>query len=87
MAVLRQRGAVDEDAIKRLLAHEFFARPPRKSLDRNALRGFVAATVGDNGASTLTAAVVPHLPRAGDLDRRRRRSAQPDVDAHARRAA
>ena len=59
-----------------LLAHEFFNRPPPKSLDRNEFRGWLART-GDlsdksieDGAATLTAltvaaiaGTVAHLPR------------------------
>jgi anhydro-N-acetylmuramic acid kinase len=68
-------GSVDEKMIERLLAHPFFALPPPKSLDRNALRGFVGDTLDGidvaNGAATLTAftaaavaCIVLHLPRA-----------------------
>jgi anhydro-N-acetylmuramic acid kinase len=68
-------GAVDEDAIARLLAHPFFPKPPPKSLDRNDFRGWVGAALDDtsveDGAATLTALtaasvarIVPLLPRA-----------------------
>jgi anhydro-N-acetylmuramic acid kinase len=69
-------GSVDEAAVTHLLAHEFFNRPPPKSLDRNEFRGWLAQT-GDlsdksieDGAATLTAltaaaiaGTVAHLPR------------------------
>src|SRR5215469_14044793 len=65
---------VDETTIDRLLAHPFFGEPPPKSLDRNAVRGFLGDTLDGigvaNGAATLTALtaaavarIVPHLPR------------------------
>ncbi|MGU3495707.1 anhydro-N-acetylmuramic acid kinase [Xanthobacteraceae bacterium A53D] len=70
-------GRVDEDAIKAVLAHPFFAAPPPKSLDRNEFRAFVAGHLNlsglstEDGAATLTAitartiaACVPLLPRA-----------------------
>jgi anhydro-N-acetylmuramic acid kinase len=68
-------GTVDENAIGRLLTHEFFALPPPKSLDRNDFRGWVANALDDSsvadGAATLTALtaasvarIVPLLPRA-----------------------
>ena len=70
-------GKVDEAAVARVLAHPFFARPPPKSLDRNAFRhwvaeeGRLAGKSTEDGAATLTAisaAAVAHaaavLPRA-----------------------
>jgi anhydro-N-acetylmuramic acid kinase len=55
------QGQVDEDAVRRVLAHPFFAQKPPKSLDRNDFRTWVAAegkldgkSVVD-GAATLTA--------------------------------
>jgi anhydro-N-acetylmuramic acid kinase len=68
-------GVVDEAALGRLMAHEFFALPPPKSLDRNDFRGWVGAAFDagsvENGAATLTALtaasvarIVSHLPRA-----------------------
>lgn len=68
-------GRVDEEAIRRLLAHAFFTAPPPKSLDRNDFRDWMgdaldARSLAD-GAATLTAftaaavaCVVPHFPRA-----------------------
>jgi len=67
-------GTIDEKMIERVLAHPFFALKPPKSLDRNALRGWVGDTLDgidvENGAATLTALtaaavarIVPHLPR------------------------
>jgi len=71
------RGCVDEAAVARVLAHDFFAHRPPKSLDRNAFREWVAeqAALADmsleDGAATLSAitaatvaAIVPHLPEA-----------------------
>ncbi len=69
-------GDVDEAAVARVLAHPYFAKPPPKSLDRNAFRQWVAeqgrltAKSTEDGAATLTAitaAAVAHgikvLPR------------------------
>src|SRR5438270_5999432 len=69
-------GRVDEAAIKRLVAHPFFAQPCPKSLDRNDFREWIAAHGGlaqkslEDGAATLTmltaatvARVVEMLPR------------------------
>ena len=73
-------GRVDAAAVMRVLAHPFFARPPPKSLDRNAFRQWVAgqaqlaAKSTEDGAATLTAitaaavarsiAVLPRPPRS-----------------------
>ena len=69
-------GSVDEAAVARILKHLFFAKPPPKSLDRNAFRqwaaeeGRLAGKSTQDGAATLTAvtaAAVAHavtvLPR------------------------
>jgi anhydro-N-acetylmuramic acid kinase len=69
-------GSVDEAAVARILTHPFFAKPPPKSLDRNAFRhwaaeeGRLAGKSTQDGAATLTAvtaAAVAHavtvLPR------------------------
>jgi anhydro-N-acetylmuramic acid kinase len=69
-------GTIDTAAVVRVLAHPFFAKPPPKSLDRNAFRQWVAEEGGltakstEDGAATLTAvsaAAVAHaitvLPR------------------------
>jgi anhydro-N-acetylmuramic acid kinase len=69
-------GQIDDVAVRRLLAHEFFNRPPPKSLDRNDFRAWLAQTgevAGksvEDGAATLTAltaaaiaGVVAHLRR------------------------
>jgi anhydro-N-acetylmuramic acid kinase len=69
------KGTVDEEAVRRVLAHPFFKQKLPKSLDRNDFRSWVArearldnANVAD-GAATLTAitaatiaAVIPLLP-------------------------
>ena len=94
-------GTVDEAAVARVLAHPFFAKPPPKSLDRNAFRhwvaeeGRLAGKSTEDGAATLTAITaaavaraITVLPRrAAELDRRRRRHAQSDPDADAGGAA
>jgi len=72
---LAAAGAVDDDAIARILTHPFFAKPPPKSLDRNDFRDFVGGSFDhgkiEHAAATLTALsaaavarVVPLLPRA-----------------------
>jgi len=54
-------GSVDQAAVERVLKHPFFAKPPPKSLDRNAFRhwvaeqGALAAKSTEDGAATLTA--------------------------------
>jgi anhydro-N-acetylmuramic acid kinase len=70
-------GNVDEDAVTRVLKHPFFAKPPPKSLDRNAFRhwameeGRLTEKSTEDALATLTAvtaASVAHatkvLPRA-----------------------
>jgi anhydro-N-acetylmuramic acid kinase len=70
------KGRVDDAAIRKLLAHPFFAQPCPKSLDRNDFRTWVAEHAGlaekstEDGAATLTmltaasvARVVAYLPR------------------------
>jgi anhydro-N-acetylmuramic acid kinase len=70
-------GNVDEDAVARVLTHPFFAKPPPKSLDRNAFRhwameeGRLTEKSTEDALATLTAvtaASVAHatkvLPRA-----------------------
>jgi anhydro-N-acetylmuramic acid kinase len=69
-------GTVDEAAVARVLTHPFFAKPPPKSLDRNAFRQWVVEEGRlpekslEDGVATLTAitaAAVAHatkvLPR------------------------
>jgi len=63
-------GHVDEGAVARVLAHPFFARPPPKSLDRNAFRiwvaeeGRLADKRTEDGAATLTAITAAAVARA-----------------------
>jgi anhydro-N-acetylmuramic acid kinase len=63
-------GHADEAAVERVLAHPFFARPPPKSLDRNAFRrwvadeGNLAAKSTEDGAATLTAITAAAVARA-----------------------
>jgi anhydro-N-acetylmuramic acid kinase len=66
-------GSVDQAAIGRVLAHPFFAKPPPKSLDRNAFRqwvaeqGQLAAKSTEDGVATLTAITAAAIARAIDL--------------------
>src|SRR5262249_59671308 len=71
---IAQAGRVDREAIAQLLKHPFFAKPPPKSLDRNAFRSWVGTAFDsgcvEDGAATLTALtaaaaarIVPLLPR------------------------
>ena len=63
-------GRVDEAAVERMLSHPFFARHPPKSLDRNALRqwvaeaGKLAGKSTEDGAATLTALTAAAVARA-----------------------
>src|SRR5437867_1151158 len=61
------RGRVDEGWIGHVLADAFFARPPPKSLDRNAFRPDVSAFSLHDGAATLTALTAAAVVRAADL--------------------
>jgi anhydro-N-acetylmuramic acid kinase len=66
-------GQVDEAAVERILAHPFFAKPPPKSLDRNAFHRWIAqdaklaGTSLEDGAATLTAVTAAALARAVPL--------------------
>jgi anhydro-N-acetylmuramic acid kinase len=63
-------GRVDEDAVERILAHPFFAKPPPKSLDRNAFHRCIAADAKmagkslQDGAATLTALTAAAIARS-----------------------
>jgi anhydro-N-acetylmuramic acid kinase len=63
-------GKVDEAAVRRVLAHPFFARRPPKSLDRNAFRhwvaeeGQLAKKTTEDGAATLSAITAAAVARA-----------------------
>jgi anhydro-N-acetylmuramic acid kinase len=63
-------GQVDEGAVERILAHPFFAKPPPKSLDRNAFHhsiGQDAKLAGkslEDGAATLTAVTAAAIARS-----------------------
>jgi anhydro-N-acetylmuramic acid kinase len=71
---LAAAGRVDQTILAKLLTDPFFARPPPKSLDRQAFHARTAAveTLSDaDGAATLTAftiestaAALAHVPRA-----------------------
>jgi anhydro-N-acetylmuramic acid kinase len=66
-------GQVDEAAVERILVHPFFAKPPPKSLDRNAFHRWIAqdaklaGTSLEDGAATLTAVTAAALARAVPL--------------------
>jgi anhydro-N-acetylmuramic acid kinase len=48
-------GSVDEDVLRRLLAHPYFGRPPPKSLDRNDFDSILVHELSIvDGAATLT---------------------------------
>ena len=63
-------GKIDEAAVARVLAHPFFAKPPPKSLDRNAFRhwvaeeGRLAGKSTEDGAATLTAITAAAIAQA-----------------------
>ncbi|MEQ1576652.1 MAG: anhydro-N-acetylmuramic acid kinase [Hyphomicrobium sp.] len=59
------RGSVNTDVLRLCLSHEFFTKPPPKSLDRNAFVWDVAEwmTVED-GAATLTAFTAEAIARS-----------------------
>jgi anhydro-N-acetylmuramic acid kinase len=63
-------GQVDEAVVEHILAHPFFAKPPPKSLDRNAFHHWIAADVRlagkslEDGAATLTAVTAAAIARA-----------------------
>jgi anhydro-N-acetylmuramic acid kinase len=66
-------GRVDEIAVARILAHPFFAKPPPKSLDRNAFHHWVAESEKlagksvEDGAATLTAVTAAAIAQAVKL--------------------
>ena len=66
-------GQVDEAAVERILAHPFFAKPPPKSLDRNAFHHWIAQDARlagkslEDGAATLTAVTAAAIARAVQL--------------------
>ena len=58
-------GRADQSALAGLLAHEFFARPPPKSLDRNSFPLAAVAGLGlADGAATLAAFTAQSVARA-----------------------
>jgi anhydro-N-acetylmuramic acid kinase len=63
-------GQADEAMVARVLAHPFFAKPPPKSLDRNAFHRWIAADAKlsgknlEDGAATLTAVTAAGIARA-----------------------
>ncbi|MCA0316471.1 MAG: anhydro-N-acetylmuramic acid kinase [Proteobacteria bacterium] len=66
------RGRADEALLAWLLVHPFFAKPPPKSLDRNAFAFSVVGTVAtEDGAATLTAFTARSIARAADFAKER----------------
>lgn len=64
------RGRADEALLAWLLVHPFFAKPPPKSLDRNAFAsGIVGNVATDDGAATLAAFTARSIARAADFVR------------------
>ena len=63
-------GQVDEGLVERILGHPFFAKPPPKSLDRNAFHHWIAQDAKlagkslEDGAATLTALTAAAIARA-----------------------
>jgi anhydro-N-acetylmuramic acid kinase len=63
-------GQVDEAVVERILGHPFFAKPPPKSLDRNAFHHWIAQDAKlagkslEDGAATLTALTAAAIARA-----------------------
>jgi anhydro-N-acetylmuramic acid kinase len=63
-------GQVDEAAVEHILSHPFFAKPPPKSLDRNAFHHWIAADEKlagkslEDGAATLTALTAAAIARS-----------------------
>jgi anhydro-N-acetylmuramic acid kinase len=63
-------GKVDEDAVARVLKHPFFAKPPPKSLDRNAFRhwameeGRLTEKSTEDALATLTALTAASVAHA-----------------------
>lgn len=72
---LAEAGTVHEDIVAAWLRHPYFAKPPPKSLDRNAFDpGAIDTLSPEDGAATLTAfsaeaiaAALRHLPEAPAL--------------------
>ncbi|MBS0233024.1 MAG: anhydro-N-acetylmuramic acid kinase [Proteobacteria bacterium] len=59
------QGAVDEEILRTLLSHDYFAETPPKSLDRNTFATDVAAGLSvEDGAATLTAFTVRSIAKA-----------------------
>jgi anhydro-N-acetylmuramic acid kinase len=62
---LAARGRVDADALTALLTHDYFGRPPPKSLDRDAFSSApVEALSTEDGAATLTAFTAASIAKA-----------------------
>lgn len=65
------RGRADEALLAWLLVHPFFAKPPPKSLDRNAFTFSIVGNVAtEDGAATLTAFTARSIARAADFMRK-----------------
>lgn len=64
------RGRADEALLAWLMVHPFFAKPPPKSLDRNAFAHRIVGNVAtEDGAATLTAFTARAIARAADFVR------------------
>ncbi len=64
------RGQADEALLAWLMVHPFFAKPPPKSLDRNAFAHRIVGNVAtEDGAATLTAFTARSIARAADFVR------------------
>jgi anhydro-N-acetylmuramic acid kinase len=64
---LAEQGRVDASLLHRFLAHEYFKKPPPKSLDRNAFHEWMVwvAPLSDvDGAATLTAFTIESIAAA-----------------------
>jgi anhydro-N-acetylmuramic acid kinase len=59
------RGKIHEDILQAFLSHEFFAKPPPKSLDRNEFSSDPVASLSiEDAAATLTAFTAEGIARA-----------------------
>jgi anhydro-N-acetylmuramic acid kinase len=62
------RGTVDENAVRFLLSHPYFAKPPPKSLDRNAFTlDAIAELSTEDGAATLAAFTAQTIAKAREF--------------------
>jgi anhydro-N-acetylmuramic acid kinase len=65
---LARRGTVNQDILKHMLQHPYFARKPPKSLDRHDFTlGPVSSLSAEDGAATLTAFTAACVARGAEL--------------------